>query len=325
MKTAGSVLRLLALAALLAPCGARGARNISLDADVRLNLREGERGEALLHRMGASLRETLADRRGDRLILFGLVEAERDLSEIMLHELYARYKGPLGARGVSVGRFRMPYGLLYDFDPSRFLYETPHEALLGVEADNGVMLSGLSGALDYAFALTQGYGHHHRPDFPGHGLAVARVGVTPGETEEISLGLSGAYGKTAHEHNRDLAVRRALVGADATLYLGRWLGRMELGAGRVAGRAMSAGFAAFDFALLPGLDLNLAASVVHHASVTAETWFAGFTFRPRRVTIRGGYRYAGSGELAGSGGHAGSGEARHAVTLQVYRLFSFGF
>lgn len=313
MKTAGSVLRLIVLAALLAPCGARAARNIALEADARFHLRERERGEAQLHLLGVSLRETFADSRGDRLILFGALEAERDFSELMLHELYAQHKGPLGSWDLALGRFRLPYGLLYDFDATTLLYEMPQELLLGMESDNGIMLSGTSGALDYALSFTQGYGHHHRPGFPGHGFAVARVGVTPGETEEISIGLSGVYGRSSGEHDRDMTVRRGLVGADATLYLGRWLGRIELSAGRVAGHSISAGFAGFDFALLPGLDLNLAANVVRHGSETADAWFAGFTCRPRWFTIRGGYQYAGSDG------------ARHEVTFQLYRLFSYRY
>jgi len=313
LRTVGSALRLAALAgALLAPCAAQAARYVGIDADVRFEMLEGERGRARLHLLGASVRETIADSRGDRLILFGMVEARDDLSEVMLHELYARHKGPLGAWAVTVGRFRLPYGLMTDFDASRLLYGTPHETMLGMESDNGAMLSVARGAVNGAVSLTQGYGHHHPPRLPGHGIAMARVGVTPGETEEVSFGLSAAYGRTAHAHDAEMTTRRALVGADATFYAGRWLGRVEASAGRIDGRTTSAGFVALDAALAPGLDLNLAASAILNGPMSADEYFAGLTWRPRWLNVRGGYR------------HGGVDEGRHEVTLQAYRLFALG-
>ncbi|MEZ4568239.1 MAG: hypothetical protein R2860_15205 [Desulfobacterales bacterium] len=40
------------------------------------------------------------------------------------------------------------------------------------------------GALDYGISFTQGYGPHHTPHDLGHGLAVARIGFIPGDTDE---------------------------------------------------------------------------------------------------------------------------------------------
>ena len=107
MKTAASSRRAIAvLMLLIAPVGACGSGNISAEIDARLRLEERGECNARLHLLGLSLRHTFADRRGDRLALFGLARAEHDLSEVMLHELYARYKGPLGAWDLTVGRFR---------------------------------------------------------------------------------------------------------------------------------------------------------------------------------------------------------------------------
>jgi hypothetical protein len=312
LKTAASCLRSLVAAALLFASGGAGAAgNVSFEADGRLRLAEGAEREAELHLLGLSLRHAFADSKGDRLILAGLARAESDLSEITLHELYARYKGPLGSWDLTAGRFRLPYGLMYSFDPATLLYNTPHMDLLGMDSDNGAMLSGLVGPFDYALSFTQGYGHH-APDFPGHGIAMARLGIIPGETEEVSIGFSGAYGRTLAEHDGDETIERAIAGADATLYLGRWLSRLELSGGRVDGQEILAGFAGLDYALLSGLDLNLAANVVRHGSETADTWFAGITCRPRWITIRGGYQYEGTGDS-------------HEFTIQAYYMFSRGY
>ena len=295
--------------------------NLSMDGDARYRWAEGEGARAYLHLVGASVRKVFSDDRGDRFTLFGLVEAEDNLSEVMLHEVYGQYKGPLGAWNITVGRFGVPWGLLPGFSATRLLYDMPHDALLGMDVDSGIKVSGVVGAFDYALSLTQGYGPHHTPRDMGHGLGVARLGFTPGDTEEFSLGVSAAWGEsvTAHGHGArmvtdgDEAVQRALAGLDATLYWGRWLGRMELSTGRVDHRAITTLFTAVDYALLPRLDLNLAVNAQWHGSAYHDTLFAGFTGKLKWFNIRGGYRYAGHDET------------RHEVMLQLYRLFSFSF
>lgn len=106
-------------------------------------------------------------------------------------------------------------------------------------------------------------GAHHTSHDLGHGLAVARIGFIPGDTDEISLGLSAAWGRSimAHEGvndpdmadmDTDQALHRALGGVDATLYLGRWLTRIEVSSGRVDHRSVTTGFAALDFPCCQG-------------------------------------------------------------------------
>lgn len=313
---------------ILWPAMVRATWNISLDGDARYRLTEWEEHDANIHLVGASVRKTFSDSRGDRLILFGLVEAEDDFSDVMLHEIYGQYKGPMGAWNITAGRFGLPWGLLPGFSASRLLYEMPHDALLGMDADSGVMLSGVTGSLNYAVSFTQGYGPHNTSDGDGHGIGMGRIGFTPGDTEEVSLGLSAAWGRSVRAHgnggdadmgvdiidrDKDSAVSRAVGGMDATLYMGRWLSRIELSAGRVDDRSMAAGFAAIDYALLPRLDLTLAGNALWHGSTYEDTWFVGFTGKPPWFTIRGGYRYA---------GHSPS---RHEVMFQLYRLFSFNY
>ena len=308
--------------ALTAPASATW--NLSGDGDLRYLWQDWEHSEANVHLIGASVRKTFADSHGDRFIFFGLVEAADNFDEVMAHELYGQYKGPMGAWNVTAGRFGLPWGLLPGFSASRLLYDMPHDRLLGMDVDSGFKVSGVVGALDYGISFTQGYGPHHTPHDLGHGLAVARIGFIPGDTDEISLGLSGAWGRSLMAHDEiedpdmtdmdtDRALLRALGGVDATLYLGRWLARIEVSSGRVDHQSLTTGFAALDYALLPKLDLNLAANVAWYGSDYEDAWFVGFTGKPPWFTIRGGYRYA---------EHSAS---RHEVTLQLYRLFSLSF
>lgn len=323
-----SALLLVVMAVLipLIPETGRAFWNLSVDGDARYRWVEGEDDDADIHRVGASARKTFSDSRGDRLIFLVLVEAEDNFSEVSAHELYAQYKGPLGVWNVFTGRFGLPWGLLPGFSASRLLYDMPHDALLGMDVDSGAKVSGVAGAMDYAFSITQGYGPHDTPHDMGHGLGVARIGYSPGDTEEMSLGVSAAWGRSIIPHDggshgdmddvgidKDRAVSRALGGVDATWYLGRWLARIEAGSGRVDHRSLTTGFAALDYALLPRLDLNLAVTSEWHGSKYEDAWFVGVTANPPGFTIRGGYRYEGHNE------------SRHELILQVYRLFSASF
>ncbi|MBD3317944.1 MAG: hypothetical protein GF344_19340 [Chitinivibrionales bacterium] len=313
MKTVWSKYRAALVALMFLPLGLRAAWNISADADVRSRLTDGLHYEGGLHVLGASARKTFSDRKGDRFTLFVLVEAHDNFSEIMPHEIYGRYKGPLGSWNLTLGRFGLPYGLLTGFSSSRLLYDMPHRALIGHNVDNGLMISGVVGMWDYAVGVTQGYGPHHTPGFPGHGLATARLGATLGYAGDVILGLSAAHGKTSHAHERDETTERTVGGVDATLYLGRLLCRMELNGGVVDQRLTAAGFAGLDYALLSRLDVNVAVTGIRRGDETKDAWFAGVTYTLRWFTLRGGYRYAWHDE------------PHHQAGLQIYRLFSANF
>ena len=286
--------------------------NLSADADGRLA--GWRKADAELHTAGVSLRKTFADAKGDRFTAFTLIEAEHNASSVMAHEMYGRYKGPMGVWNATVGRFTLPFGLLVNFSTTRLLYRSLDVHTLGMDVDNGLQVSGTSWILDYAAAVTQGYGPHRALDVKGKGLAVGRVGVTLGEAEESVVGISGAYGRTATGHGgMDSTARRVLAGADATLYRGRAVIRGEIDGGKIEGRGFAAVFCAVDFGLLPRLDLTVAGSFVRHGRVRADETFIGLAVRPTWFTIRGGYRYAYDGT------------DNHEVALQLYRLFSWYF
>jgi len=97
------------------PAEAVASWNLSADVDARYRWEDRDDYEANLHRVGASVRKTFADDRGDRFILFALVEAEDDFDEIIAHEFYGQYKGPLGAWSLTTGRFGLPGGFCQVF------------------------------------------------------------------------------------------------------------------------------------------------------------------------------------------------------------------
>ncbi|MBD3391190.1 MAG: hypothetical protein GF418_03970 [Chitinivibrionales bacterium] len=311
MRTARLRIDSLALAFALAACNVSGSWTIGIDGDARYHLEEWTGHEAELHMLGLLVRKTLADDKGDRLTVAALAEAEHNFENILLHELSAKYKGPLGRWNITAGRFIVPYGLLKTFDATRQLYESLCPGTIGFHADNGLMLSGVLGRFDYALSVTQGYGAHHVPGFPGHGFGVARLGIAVGETDEIILGISGAYGETSARHHRDSALDRGLGGIDATLYAGPVLGRAEVNAGFINGASFGAGFAAIEYAIVPRLDAIVSGTLMRKDKEWNDATFVGLAFKPKWFTIRGGYRYVHYGEI------------HNRVSFQLYRLFSF--
>ena len=285
--------------------------NISLDADLRYEMSDYTTHEGGVHALGASVRKTFSDHTGDRFIIFGLFETEDNFSEHMIHELYFRYKGPLGSWNITAGRFGLPYGLLTTFSTSRLLYQSASYGSLGLDADNGVMVSGVIGMADYALALTQGYGAHRMPEFPGHGILTARFGLTFGDAEEYSVGVSGAAGKTESGHHRHHVTEKYLGGADATIAWGLANIRLEGNGGVVDGKQFFSAFAGIDYPLLPGVELTTSALGSLHGHEKFDSWFVGLSFKPNWFTLRGGYTYA----------HFNA--PKHTFSVQLYRLFSF--
>lgn len=285
--------------------------NINADADLRGTLTDKNDNSVAVQALGLSVRKTFSDNQGDRFILFGLVETEENVSSVMVHELYARYKGPLGVWNLSAGRFSLPYGLITSFSSSRLLYQSAYEQSIGIDADNGLMVSGTAGSLDYGLAFTQGYGPHRKIDLSGHGLVSTRAGFTFGDAEEYMLGLSAAYGKTSHGHGTDHAVQRALAGIDGTFMLGQFLTRLEASGGWIDKMHFVSVFGMVDYALHLRLDLTAAGSYFQNEHEKQNYFFAGFTFKPDWFTLRGGYKYE-RYDLP-----------KHTFSIQIYRLFSF--
>jgi hypothetical protein len=295
---------------MMAAIPAAAATKLSADSDLRAVVDEWEEVEASIHRLAASVRQTFADSKGDRLALYVLVETEDNFAEWSLDELYARYKGPLGKYNITAGRFALPYGLHASIDPTRFLYETHSMKAMGVHVDNGLMLTGVLGRYDYAASITQGLGGHHLPEFPGYGLFISRLGMALGDTDEFQLGLSGVLGRTAMHENRDKTVGRALGALDATVYMGPMLFRAELNAGHISDSLFISVFTGLEYPLLPRLDIILTSLNSRYHRTFDNHVFAGAAWKLRWFTIRGGYQYAFQSR------------PENRISFQIYRLFT---
>lgn len=287
--------------------------SITADADVRSHWVYPRDFSGEIHAAGLSVRKSIADNSGDRYIISALFEAEKNFSELMFHELYFRYKGPMGLWNITVGRIGIPYGLLTSFSTTRHLFEKPIEESLGFDADNGIMFSGVAGIFDYGVSLTQGYGIHRVPSFPGEGFGAGRVGITLGEAEEYSIGISIGAGRTETSHMEHSSITRITGGMDATLNLAQSVIRTEVNAGIVDKHKFVNGYNLIDYTLHQRLDLSTGLKLLYSHNDISGALFAGFSFKPPWFNFKGGYIYDFKGKQ------------KHHISLQLYRVFSFTF
>lgn len=295
----------------LIPATLHASWSFSADADLRSNWSSTDKLSAEVHAAGLSIRKSFADNTGDRYIISGLFEAEKNFSEFMIHELYFRFKGPMGLWNITAGRIGIPYGLLTSFSTTRHIFEKPIEEIIGFDADNGIMFSGVAGIFDYGISLSQGYGAHRMPEFPGEGFGAGRIGVTLGEAEEYSIGVSVSGGRTNASHMDHSAITRITGGIDATFYIGQSIIRTEVNAGNVDKHRIVSGYGLLDYTIHRRLDLSAGVRIINSHNVTNAALFTGFSFNPPWFNLRGGYIYEHSGKQ------------KHNISLQLYRLFSF--
>ncbi len=290
-----------------------GSVYVSLDADGRVHWQKGREPQGEVNVVSLSFRKTFSDSRGDRFMIAGLAEAGEDQKDIGLHELYGRYKGPLGKWNLTAGRFTLPYGLLSSYSSKRLLSETIDHQTLGIHVDNGLLLSGVTGRFEYALSFTQGLGAHHDPTWTRHGLAMGRLGLALSDTEEILVGISGAAGHTARHSDAESLVRRELIGMDATGYWGPVLGRVELNAGSIDSESFTGFVLLTDVALSPVSELIFSGSVVRQAGKEQKSIFAGLQYRLPWFTFGAGIYHHNH--------HAG--ESYERLSIQIYRLVNF--
>jgi hypothetical protein len=286
---------------------------LSLDADVRYVNTDFKQDDFLLNTFGMVARQVVADQNGDRWVLYGQIEVMEDFSRADFHQLYAMLKGPMGVWNLYAGRVRLPYGLLPGYSTDHVPFASLDRYTLGIESDDGIMASGTVSRFSYALAVTQGAGIFS--GFPGQGLLTGRIGLTAGESEELTLGVSAAAGKSEVAHAGMPAVRRLkLGGIDALLNLGQASVRSEVTAGKQGENLQVAGFAGTDFTALSWLEFNAALSAVREDGTFHHAWvFAGTTFYTPYLTLKGGYKYVYYGPID------------HQVTLMAYKQFAFNF
>lgn len=287
--------------------------NVSLDLDGRASYSSREKSDAEIHAAGLLIRKTFADNKGDRLTFTVLGEAYDTFRELMLHEAWVRYKGPMGKWNVTSGRMGLPYGLLPSFSTTRLLFTTWYESIIGFDVDNGIQLSGVLGDFDYGVAVTQGLGPHNHLTFPGNGLVSGRAGLTTGDGGEFQFGASFVAGYIEGMHKESMKHQLFGGGLDGTASLGVLTLRASLDGGKKDEDFYLTGFGYSEYAITSHLDLNLglkAEKLLHHSA--SGSLYTGCTIKSKYLTFRGAYSYE----------HA---KKDHRISLQLYRLFSITF
>ncbi len=307
----------LVLSLVLSAGTSRATVSLLLEGDVRGEYSDREDLDARVDSVGGSLRKVLADGKGDRLTLYLQAEAEDNASELLLHQAYAEWKGPMGRWNLALGRVPVPWGLLTAWSPDRLPFLSPYDTAGTFTSDNGLLLRGSAGMTDYGLALTQGYGMGSIQDFPGPGNLTGRLGITPDLAGDLNLGVSFAAGTvypSAHGHGSGpvMEEERLALALDCTWYHGRGIYRLEAGGRHTEDRWRGTLFGMADYALLPKLSLQLAGQLyTHMESHEFGQVYAGVSVPVGAFTLRMGYEYE----------HAQ--EETHKVVIQFYRLFSF--
>lgn len=286
---------------------------LSLDADARYINTDFSEDLFTLKTFGVVARQVVSDGTADRWVLYGQLEVVDDFSKTDIHQMYAMFKGPMGRWNVTAGRLRLPYGLLPGYSTDHVPFAALDKYTIGSENDNGVALSGIAGAFDYAVAVTQGSGIF--TGFPEQGLLTGRLGIPFGTAGEFAVGISGAAGRSKSGHVDQMMFKRIKLGAlDFSGSLGRASFRGEFSTGLQEGDVQIAGFAGSDFSVTSWLEANTAISLVRQSNVFHHAWgFLGTTITTSYLMIKGGYKYVHYGPID------------HQVTLMAYKQFAFNF
>jgi len=295
---------------------APGALFLVWEEDLRGVATDWGKLDGEINSLGGSMRAVWADRQGDRIILFVRAETAHNLSEFLVHEAYGQLKGPMGRWNLTLGRVRLPWGLLTDWSPDRLPHNSPYTGTRMLDSDNGLGWHGTVGSWDYGLALTQGYGMQDVEEFPGPGLVTGRIGFTPDESGDITVGLS-LSGGTVHSseerphESHGIEEKRIAASLDGTLRLGRGVYRFEGGARRTQEEWRATAFVTADYALMPKTVLQFAGQLYQTDKSDATGWvYAGLAVPLASVTIRVGYQY----EPAETD--------QHKVVVQLYRYMA---
>jgi hypothetical protein len=123
---------------------------------------------------------------------------------------------PRDALNLKVGHFEMPFGLEMLIDTNGTLRQVGTAPNLGVKADWGLTLNGVSSGLEYEFGISRGSGNEWESAGSPYAF-VGRVGTDP--TRGWWVGLSGF---AAELYRPGTTIERRRIGIDAVLEFGAW-------------------------------------------------------------------------------------------------------
>ena len=130
---------------------------------------------------------------------------------------YINWKlAPRDALNLKIGHFEMPFGLEMDIDTNGTLRQLDTAPNLGIKADWGLTLNGVSSGLEYEFGISRGSGFEWETAGSPYAF-VGRVGTDP--TNGSWVGVSGF---TAELYRPGTTIQRRRIGVDAGLELGAW-------------------------------------------------------------------------------------------------------
>ena len=179
---------------------------------------------------------------------------------------YINWKlAPRHAINLKVGHFEMPFGLESLIDTNGTLRQVGTAANLGIKADWGATLNGVSGGLEYEVGLGRGSGNEWHAAGSPYTL-VGRLGTVPVDGWWV-----GVSGFSADLYRPGATIERRRIGLDAGVEWGAWTLMGELSGGTNAG----------DDALNGLCELNWRSP--------AESWFGYGQLRTQRQRTGGAW------------------------------------
>ena len=264
---------------------ANAAFFITADTDLRYTTKENK---LKIEGSGVSLRKIISDRKGDRIILFTLLDAMDNFEKIMFDQSYIQYKGPLGRWNVTAGRFRLPFGLLPNYSTKRLLIKTLEYKTIGLAEDTGLLFSGVLRDFDYGVSISHGEGHGRWTDRDTDKLLTFRIGYQGVDFEDLRIGLSGLSGRVMQKHTRDILYKE-LLAVDVIKYYGQIAMRGELSLGRQEQKNLIGFFSGIDYTIFPRVELNTGYTYSHkghHSNLNALNVGLSYYGLPFGIQIR---------------------------------------
>jgi len=147
--------------------------------------------------------------------------------EWMYRMFYINWKlAPRDALNLKLGHFEMPFGLEMLIDTNGTLQQVGTGPNLGIKADWGLTLNGVSRGLEYEFGISRGSGNDWETLGSPYAF-VGRVGTDP--TKGSWVGVSGF---TAELFRPGTTIRRERIGLDAGFDFGAWTLMGEVSGGK---------------------------------------------------------------------------------------------